>query len=653
MRGQAFSFYFFEAQILASVRTTRLSKSQTTILALPKNKGLSYNRNTMEIDPKIAELEHIRHSLAHLLAAAVLKEFPDAKLGIGPVIESGFYYDFELPRSIAPDDLGTFEKTMRKLATEHLSFVEKKVSANEAKNIFKNQPFKLELIKELEEKGEDITIYITGEIGLRESASSPQKSAFMDLCRGKHVENTKEIPTDAFKLDKIAGAYWRGDEKNPMLQRIYGLAFTSKEELEEYLKLLEEAKKRDHKKLGKELDLFVFSDLIGPGLPIYTFKGAAIRREIINFSDELQKEIGYREVHTPNINKADLFKVSGHYEKYKADMLRVTSNYTKEEYYLKPMNCPQHTQVYASHLRSYKDLPIRIADFANLYRDEKPGELSGLTRLRAFSQDDGHCFCRPDQIKEEFRSVLGVIKKALAVYKMDCYIRLSLWDPAQPEKYLGEPAIWEKSQTILKEILEENKLAYIIGVGEAAIYGPKMDVITKDSLGREWQISTIQLDLIMPNRFGLTYIDQDGSEKTPIMIHRALIGSPERFMGVLIEHYAGNFPVWLAPTQVAVVPVSEKTLKYGKEIYGRLLTKNIRTEWSEPTESLGKRIRAAEMMKIPYILVIGEKEEREGMVNMRSRKDGTTSEPKNAEEIEIKLEKFIEKVERETRERTR
>ena len=616
----------------------------------------------METDqktPDVEKLDHIRHSLAHLLAAAVLKEFPDAKFGIGPVIDNGFYYDFELPSAITPDNLKIFEKIMRKMISEKLPFSGKKVDVTEVKEMFKDQPFKLDLIKELEEKGEDITVYITGE-------SDSKKSVFIDLCRGGHVKDASEIPADAFKLDKIAGAYWRGDEKNPMLQRIYGLAFTNKKELEEYLRLLEEAKKRDHKKLGKELDLFVFSDLVGPGLPIYTFKGTIVRREIINFSNELQKEIGYQEVHTPNINKADLFKVSGHYEKYRDDMLKVVSNYTKEEYFLKPMNCPQHTQVYASRLRSYKDLPIRIADFANLYRDEKPGELSGLTRLRSFCQDDGHSFCRPDQIKDEFQSVLGAIKKALAVYKMDYYIRLSLWDPNKPEKYLGEPTIWEKSQAILKEILEENKLTYTIGIGEAAIYGPKMDIITKDSLNREWQISTIQLDFIMPNRFGLKYIDQDGSEKTPVMIHRAIVGSPERFMGILIEHYAGNFPVWLAPVQVAVVPVSEKTFKYGKEIYEKLLTKNIRAEFYNPNESLGKRIRAAEMMKVPYILVAGEKEEHEGMVNMRNQKDGTSSssskvlrkevsenEKKNTEETEIKLERFIEKIEREIRERAR
>jgi len=592
-----------------------------------KKAGKSAIIQFMEDKPN---LEHIRHSLAHLLAAAVLKEFPDAKLGVGPVIETGFYYDFELPRSLTPDDLKTFEKTMRGFINKKLPFTGEEVSAAEAKKRFAQQPFKLDLINEFSTDGKTLTVYHTGDV-------------FSDLCRGGHAENTSEIPADAFKLDKIAGAYWRGDAKNPMLQRIYGLAFTSKEELKKYLELVEEAKKRDHKKLGKELDLFIFSDLVGPGLPIYTFKGAIVRREIINFSNELQKEIGYQEVHTPNINKAELFKISGHYEKYKADMLKVTSNYTKEEYYLKPMNCPQHTQVYASRMRSYKDLPIRIADFANLYRDEKPGELSGLTRLRCFCQDDGHCFCRPDQIEEEFESVLGAIKKALSVYKMDYYIRLSLWDPNQPEKYLGEPAVWEKSQEILKGILEKNKLSYTIGVGEAAIYGPKMDIITKDSLGREWQISTIQLDLIMPSRFGLKYIDQDGSEKTPVMIHRALVGSPERFLGILIEHYAGSFPVWLAPVQVTVLPLSEKILDYGNKVFSLLKDKGARAEFSDANESLAKRIRAAEVMKIPYIIVVGEKEAAAGTVAVRSRKDGT--------QVVITLDEFIEKIKREIKDR--
>jgi threonyl-tRNA synthetase len=306
--------------------------------------------------------------------------------------------------------------------------------------------------------------------------------------------------------------------------------------------------------------------LIGPGLPIYTDKGATIRREIINYSNELQSAIGYQEVHTPNINKADLFKVSGHYEKFEGDMLKVVSHYTDEEYFLKPMNCPQHTQIFSSTTRSYKDLPLRISDFANLYRDEKPGELSGLMRLRCFCQDDGHCFCREDQIKAEFSSVLGAIKKAMQTYGMKYKIRLSLWDPKTPEKYLGKPAVWKKSQKLLEEILIENKIEYSIGIGEAAMYGPKMDLMAKDSLGREWQISTIQLDFIMPDRFELNYIDEKGKKHTPVMIHRAITGSPERFLGILIEHYAGHFPLWLSPVQVEVIPISEKFEKYGKEI---------------------------------------------------------------------------------------
>ena len=423
------------------------------------------------------------------------------------------------------------------------------------------------------------------------------------------MESTGKINADAIKLTRISGAYWKGDEKNQQLQRIYGVVFTQEKELQEYLTQKEEAEKRDHRKLGKELDLFIFSDLVGPGLPIYTPKGATIRREIINYSNELQRGIGYQEVHTPNINKAELFKVSGHYEKFKDDMLKVISNYTAEEYFLKPMNCPQHTQIFASKMRSYKDLPIRIADFANLYRDEKPGELLGLTRLRCFCQDDGHSFCREDQIKTEFASILGIIKQAMKTYNMEYTIRLSLWDPETPEKYLGDPSVWENSQKLLEEILVENKIEYTRGVGEAAMYGPKMDLISKDSLGREWQISTIQLDLIMPTRFELSYIDEEGKKRTPIMIHRAITGSPERFMGILIEHYAGAFPVWLSPVQAMIIPVGEKFEKYAEKVNAVLQEKNIRSEINSNSESLGKRIREAEKQKIPYMLIVGEKEE--------------------------------------------
>ena len=402
-------------------------------------------------------IEHIRHSLAHLLAAAILEMYPEAKNTIGPAIDNGFYYDFEFPKgiTISEKDFPAIEKKMREILKTWKHFDGKEISAKDARAFFKGNQYKIELIDDLDKTKEKITLFTSGK--------------FTDLCRGGHVEDTKEIKPDSFKLSRVAGAYWRGDEDNAMLTRIYGLAFENKKELEEYVAREEEAKKRDHKKLGKELGLFVFSDLVGPGLPMYTFKGAIVRREIINYSNELQKSIGYEEVHTPNINKAELFKVSGHYEKYKDSMMKVMSSYTKEEYFLKPMNCPQHTQIYASEPRSYRDLPIRIADFANLYRDEKPGELSGLTRLRCFCQDDAHAFCREDQIKEEFVNVLGIIKQALATYKMNYTIRLSLWDPEKPEKYLGSADVWNKSRILInlaedmRSVVVDWNVVFVVG----------------------------------------------------------------------------------------------------------------------------------------------------------------------------------------------
>ena len=434
------------------------------------------------------DLDAKRHSLAHLLASAAKEMWPEAQLAIGPTIESGFYYDIDFgDRKISDSDLPVIEKRMARLAKQNLKFERAEKSAADGLAAAKasGDIYKAELIDDLMARGEKTVSYYT--VG-----------NFTDLCRGGHVEHTGQIRPGSFKLDKLAGAYWRGDEKNKMLTRIYGLAFETKEELAAYLANRAEAEKRDHRKLGKELNLFVFSELVGPGLPLYTAKGALIRREIIKYCAELQTAIGYEEVHTPNMNKAELFKVSGHYEKYKEDMFRVVSNYSEEEYFLKPMNCPQHTQIYASQTRSYRDLPLRLADFANLYRDERPGELSGLARLRCFCQDDGHSFCREDQIKEEFVSVLEAIKQAMLTYGMDYMIRLSLWDPKQPEKYLGDAATWEKSQALLTEILTENKIDFVRAEGEAAIYGPKMDLICRDSLGRQWQISTIQLDFIMP-----------------------------------------------------------------------------------------------------------------------------------------------------------
>lgn len=536
-----------------------------------------------------------RHSLAHLLAMAVLAKYPDTKLAIGPVIDHGFYYDLDLSAKITAEDFTELETTMRELIAADLSFEQSTANITAAKKKFADQPYKLELIDDLATAGEtEVSIYTSGE--------------FVDLCKGPHVAKTGELAAIGFKLDAVAGAYWRGSEENKMLTRIYGLAFATAADLDKYLAQRAEAEKRDHRKLGKELGLFVFSDLVGSGLPLYTFAGATVRREIVNYSNELQRSIGYQEVHTPNMNRAELFKISGHYEKYKEDMFRVVSNYTKEEYYLKPMNCPQHTQIYASQLRSYRDLPIRIADFANLYRDEKPGELSGLTRLRSFCQDDGHSFCREDQIKDEFLAVLGVINQAMATYGMNYSVRLSLWDPAQPAKYLGDPAVWEKAQLLLENILKEQQIDYQVGVGEAAIYGPKMDLISRDSLGREWQISTIQLDFIMPQRFGLTYVDAEGKEQTPVMIHRAIVGSPERFMAILIEHYAGAWPVWLAPVQVKILPVGSDHHAGALELAKTLEQAGIRSAIDLASETVGKKIRAAAGEKVPYALVLGDKE---------------------------------------------
>lgn len=572
-------------------------------------------------------IENIRHSLSHIMAQAVLEFFPKTKLGMGPAIENGFYYDFQLSKPLEEKDLKRIEQKMKEIISKNQGFEKEEISKIKAKKMFASQPYKLELIKEL--PGKTVSVYKSGE--------------FVDLCKGPHIKNTKEINPNSFQITKTAGAYWKGSEKNKMLTRIYGLSFETPEKLTEHLKMLEEAEKRDHRVLGQKLDLFVISELVGSGLPLYTFKGATVLKEIRNYSNELQKEIGYQEVQTPNMNRAELFKVSGHYDKYKDDMFKVISHYTKEEYFLKPMNCPQHTQLYASKPRSYKDLPIRIADFAQLYRDEKTGELSGLTRLRGFAQDDGHSFCREDQIKNEFTLVLLAIEKAMKTYEMNYKIRLSLWDPKQPEKYLGDAKTWKKSQQLLEEILIENKIEYFKAVGEAAIYGPKMDLISKDSLGREWQLSTIQLDLIMPGRFGLTYIDSDGKEKTPVMIHRAIVGSPERFFGVLIEHYAGAFPMWLSPVQVAVIPISEKHLDYAKEITEKLKNNNVRVELKDENETLGKKIREAEMQKIPYLLIVGDKEIQAQSVSVRERGKGDAGAMGLDKFIEIIKEKIKEK----------
>ena len=576
------------------------------------------------------KLDSQRHSLAHLLAAAVMEIWPDTLRTIGPAIDNGFYYDFEFSSPISDKDLPKIEKKMKEILKSWTEFKGEEKTEAEAKEHNKDNPYKLELIEEIAGKGEKITFYKSGD--------------FVDLCRGGHVENpSKDIKPDAFKLDRVAGAYWRGDEKNKMLTRIYGLAFETKEELEQYINQREEAKKRDHRKLAKEQDLLVFSDLVGTGMPMFTPKGNAVRNSIIEFSRELNKKLGFEEVHTPNFNKAELFKISGHYDKYKEDMFTVRSQYSEEDFFLKPMNCPQHTQIYASRPRSYRDLPIRYSDFANLYRDERPGELTGLIRLRCFAQDDGHLFCRRDQVEEEISNILGAIETALKIYKIDYWMRLSLRDPENKEKYLGTDEIWESSQEIMKRLLDQKKIKYKQAEGEAAFYGPKIDIMAVDALGREWQISTVQLDFNQPGRFELTYADSDGTKKTPVMIHRALIGSPDRFMGILIEHYAGAFPLWLSPVQVKVIPVRVSHNEYARKVFEALKENGIRAEIDENDENLGSKVRDAKNNKIPYWLVIGDKEVLVGKVNLESRDNGTLGQISPDELLEKLLEEIHNK----------
>ncbi len=554
----------------------------------------------------MANIEHIRHTLAHLLAQAVLESYPKAKLTLGPAVDNGFYYDVDFGEDKVPEEsLKTFQKTMKKRLSSWKEFTHEEVSREKALEIFAGNEYKAELIEEIAERGETITLYTCG--------------GFTDLCRGGHAENpAQDIDPDSFKLDRIAGAYWRGDEKNKMLTRIYGLAFASKEELDAYLVQREEAKKRDHRKIAREQDLLVFSDLVGSGMPMYTPKGNIARNAIVNYSRELNAKLGFGEVHTPNINKAELFKLSGHYDAYKEDMLSVRSQYVSDEMFLKPMNCPQHTQIFESQPRSYRDLPIRYADFANLYRDERPGELSGLTRLRAFAQDDGHIFCREDQIEQEVSAVLGAIQEALATYKIGYWMRLSLSDPQNPAKYLGDPAVWQRAEAIMRDLLTKKGIEHKEAVGEAAFYGPKIDIMAVDAIGREWQISTVQLDFVQPSRFQLEYTAEDGGKQTPVMIHRALIGSPDRFLGILIEHYAGAFPLWMAPVQLAILPVSETHAEYARSVTQELKDAGLRAELDE-TDSLGKRIRNVKMQKVPLYIVVGDQEVEAKTVTVEDR----------------------------------
>jgi threonyl-tRNA synthetase len=560
-------------------------------------------------------LYRIRHSTAHIMAQAVLEKFPDAKIAIGPAIEEGFYYDFDLPRPLTPEDLQAIEKRMRQIVAGNYVFNKRVISADEARQVFSDQPYKLELIDGLEHGGLDEHGNVLTEMP---EISLYTHDKFTDLCRGPHVERTGQINPLAFKLMTVAGAYWRGDEKRPMLQRIYGTAWQSPKDLEEYLWKLEEAKKRDHRKLGKELGLFYFSDDVGPGLPLFTPKGEMLRHLMEDYVRQTQTRYGYQHVWTGHLVKEDLYKRSGHYDNYKDAMFppMVDGNIT---FRLKPMNCPSHMTLFKEMGRhSYRELPLRFSEFATLYRYEKTGELNGLVRVRSLTQDDCHTFCTPDQVGSEFALSLRLIREVLQRYRFTDYkVRLSLRGKAG--KFVKDDEKWDKAEAALRAALDENEVDYFEAEGEAAFYGPKADFMAKDVLGREWQLSTIQVDFIQPARLGLTYIGEDGSEHTPVVLHRAVTGSTERFLGVLIEHFAGAFPVWLAPVQAVLIPIADRHVDYARQLASSLGELGLRVTVDDRGERMNAKIRDAQNQKIPYMLVVGDKEMENHQVALRLR----------------------------------
>lgn len=556
-----------------------------------------------------SEIEKKRHSAAHLLAMAVLERFPTAKLGIGPAIEDGFYYDFELPESIGPDDLSTLQKKVRQLVEQNLTFESSDLTIDQAKTFFSQQPYKVELIEQLSADGNKVVgSYKTGE--------------FTDLCRGGHVNGTAEINPQALVLHKIAGAYWKGDSNRPMLTRIYGLLFDTKEELDAHLECLALAEERDHKKLGRELDLFTFSELVGPGLPLWTPKGTMIRNLLDDYVWQLRRAKGYQKVAIPHITKKDLYETSGHWSKFADELFRIETR-EGHQFAMKPMNCPHHTQIYNARQRSYRDLPQRYAETTMVYRDEQTGELNGLSRVRSITQDDAHVFCRKSQVADEVNSIWEIIDQFYARVGFDLQVRLSRHDPANLDKYLGSSEVWEEAENQLRSLIESRGVEHLDAPGEAALYGPKIDFLSKDALGRQYQVATIQLDFNLPERFDLYCVNEQGEQERIVMVHAAIMGSLERFMAVLIEHYAGAFPTWLAPVQVEIIPVSDKFNNYAFDhVLAPLLEAGVRAEVNDANESVGKKIRFATTQKVPYMIVVGEKEVESAKIAVRSRDEG-------------------------------
>ncbi|GHU08238.1 threonine--tRNA ligase [Alphaproteobacteria bacterium] len=555
------------------------------------------------------KLEVMRHSLAHIMAAAVVRLWPGAKLGVGPAVNDGFYYDFDLgDATISEADFKNIEKEMRAIINQKLDFVQSEKTYDEAVKWAKDsgQSYKLELIEDLKAKNEPISFYSTGD--------------FVDLCRGPHVVNTSEIDASAFKILRIAGAYWKGDEKNPQMQRLYAVAFNDKAELTAHLEMLEEARKRDHRKLGQELDLFAFSPLVGSGLPLFTPRGTILRDKLNELAQEYRLKNGYQKVWIPHIANLELFKTSGHYEKF-PEMLKFISDESGDELALKPVSCPHHSQIFASVPRSYRELPVKYLETTTVYRDEKKGELGGLSRVRAITQDDSHVFCTYEQVEGVFGELIESAKDLYRILDMKLSLRLSFRDDG--DGYIGDEKLWQKAQSSIEAMAKKFEMDYEVGLGEAAMYGPKMDFMATDAIGRKWQLATVQLDYALPERFGLEYVDKNGDVKRPAMIHCALLGSIERFLSIYIEHTAGKFPVWCAPEQLRIIKVKDdpKIDQFAAEIVEKMRDTGIRVGLDDSNNSVGKKIRSAEVAKVPYSVALGEKEVESGKLSVRVRGD--------------------------------
>ncbi len=602
------------------------------------------------------QLHAMRHSLAHITATAVQHLWPEAKFGVGPVVENGFYYDIDLGETkISEDDFPKIEKEMKRIIKLGQKFERSTKPVDSAISWAKdsNQPYKEELLNDLKRAGTTVAKDLDAdELGTItegdskvEEVSFYQNGDFTDLCRGPHVEKTSKV--GPFKLMRVAGAYWRGNETNPQMQRLYGVAFETREELDKHLEMLKEAKLRDHRKLGKELDLFTFSSVVGSGLPLFTPRGTVLREELNMFAQEFRIKRGYQKVWIPHIAKIDTYKTSGHFEKF-PELLRFTSSESGDELALKPVNCPHHTQIYAAKPRSYRDLPIKYLETTTVYRDEKSGEMGGLNRVRAITQDDSHVFCRPDQIEQIFAELLEDAQVMYGMLELDLSLRLSFRDDS--DSYLGDPKVWDQAESAIEGLAKKFQLDYEIGMGEAAIYGPKMDFMATDALGRKTQLATVQLDYAQPDRFDLEYTAEDGTKQQPVMVHCALLGSLERFLSVYIEHTAGRFPVWVAPEQIRLITVNQEkeTVACANNIVERANELGLRIETDNSNESVGKKIRAAEMLKVPYTVVIGEKEIETGKVIPRIRKDIVVQEKDEPVEIEA----FLKTVSHEAKART-